>query len=245
MLISLGDWFDNFHDSPKDSMRTAIFILELFEKFKDRFVWLLGNHDLPYIYPEAYDRLRCSGNTVDKLMAIQNIFREHLDRTKLRLMYKIKQGKCKDIALSHAGLSRYHFANKKKNISLAFADSLCAEALQSLAEMEDNPMIGVSSILEAGMGRGGPLPVGGITWQDWHREFRPFSNISQIVGHTPTHNPIIVDAAFNAIHPSEGALDTGLVYHIAPDVSYNINIDTHLNHFLTIENGKITIYKNE
>ena len=84
----------------------------------------------------------------------------------------------------------------------------------------------------------------GITWQDWYRDFTPIKNISQIVGHTPSQNPQVIDGSRIAIAPDAGSLETGLEYHIAPDISYNFNIDTHLNHYMIIENGKIILHKN-
>jgi len=244
-LISLGDWFDNFHDSPEDSMRTAMYILDLYEELGDNFIWLMGNHDIPYLFPETYDILRCSGNTFDKLTIIQKIFKDRLQRARLMLAYRIKYAKKKDIILSHAGVSRYHFATKSGNISSKRVLDLCHETTGTLFRMEGDPMVEqYLPILKAGRARRGDMPVGGITWQDWNLEFRPHPQISQIVGHTPTQNPQIMDGNGSAIAPDKGTLETGLEYHLAPGVSYNFNIDTHLNHYMIIENGKITIHRN-
>lgn len=244
-LVSLGDWFDNFHDTPEDSMRTAMRILDLYEELGDNFVWLLGNHDVPYVFPETYDLLRCSGNTAVKLATIQKVFEDKLDKRKVKLAYRIKHTKKKDIILSHAGVSRYHFATIDGNLSSKRVLTMCDEALDRLCAREDDPMIGgYELMLMAGKARMGSLPVGGITWQDWNLEFRPHPQISQIVGHTPTRNPQVMNGSGSAIAPDEGTLETGLVYNLAPGVSYNFNIDTHLNHYMIIENGKITIHTN-
>ena len=244
-LISLGDWFDNFYDSPEDSMRTAMYILDLYEELGDNFIWLMGNHDIPYLFPETYDRLTCSGNTFDKLIIIQEVFEDKLQRARLRLAYRIKYAKKKDIILSHAGVSRYHFAKHSGNISSKRVLDLCHETMGTLFRMEEDPMVeGYLPILKAGRARRGDMPVGGITWLDWNLEFRPHPQISQIVGHTPTQNPQIMDGNGSAIAPDKGTLETGLEYHLAPGVSYNFNLDTHLNHYMIIENGKITIHRN-
>lgn len=244
-LVSLGDWFDNFHDTPEDSARTATRILDLYEKLGDNFIWLLGNHDVPYVFPETYYLLRCSGNTTAKLDAIQKVFEGKLDTRKVKLAYRIKYAKKKDIVLSHAGVSKHHFATINGNLSSKRVLTMCDEAIDRLCAREDNPMVGgYEPILMAGRARMGRLPVGGITWQDWNMEFNPHPQISQIVGHTPTRNPQVMNGSGSTIAPDEGTLETGLVYNLAPGVSYNFNIDTHLNHYMIIENGKITIYTN-
>jgi hypothetical protein len=43
--------------------------------------------------------------------------------------------------------------------------------------------------LDAGFARGGLQVVGGITWLDWHDEFKPVSHLNQIVGHMQLKNP--------------------------------------------------------
>ena len=241
-LVSLGDWFDNFNDTPSDAKKTAEFILYLYDKYGDNFIWLLGNHDVPYVFPEAYKYARCSGVTLDKLEVIQDVFQHNLDTRKLKLAYRIKFRTKKDIILSHAGVSRYHFG---MNVSGKKVVKMCDDAIDALHKLEMLPPIGrIPAILHAGKARGGWQGRGGINWLDWNMEFSPIAVMSQIVGHTPTQNPQIIDAEGNYIAPTEGSLETGLCYHIAPEVSYNINIDTHLNHYMIIENGKITIYTN-
>lgn len=251
-LISLGDWFDNFYDSPEDSMRTAMYILDLYEELGDNFIWLMGNHDIPYLFPETFDETRCSGTTRAKLKAIQEVFADRLDRKRIRLHYEIKLGARKyPLFLSHAGVSKYHFAHKLTGTVMpGYIRSKCNKVMDMLFEMEDNPMIGGEelSILMAGRARMGSLPTGGIIWQDWNLEFEPLPRVSQIVGHTPTHNPQVIDHAGQAIAPDEGTLETGLSYHIKIGFNYNFNIDTHLNNYVIVENGKtpkITLFRNE
>ena len=73
-LISLGDWFDDFYDTPAQAKKTAERIIELYSKYGENFIWLLGNHDIPYLFPGTYDYYACSGNTRDKIKTIQEVF---------------------------------------------------------------------------------------------------------------------------------------------------------------------------
>ena len=239
-LISLGDWFDNFGDTPKDAEQTAEYILKLYHEYEENFIWILGNHDVPYVFPGSFDYTRCSGVTEAKLKLAAKTFEQNLDTSKLKLAYRIKFKNKKDIILSHAGVSKYHFG---LNVSGKKAIKMCDEALSALHKLEKMPSIGgVPDILQAGRARGGQHIRGGINWQDWNMEFSPIPVMSQIVGHTPLHNPCIIDAEGKGIAPTGGTLETGFYYHMAPEISYNINLDTHLNHYIVIENAKITIH---
>lgn len=71
-------------------------------------------------------------------------------------------------------------------------------------------------MLAAGKARGGNVDCGGITWCDFNKEFDPITNISQIFGHTPGDR----------------------VRDIFLGKSENHCLDTHLNDYAIIKNGK-------
>jgi hypothetical protein len=237
-LISLGDWFDDFYDSPMHAENTANYILKLYSKYGENFIWLLGNHDVPYLFPATYDRRACSGNTRDKLKVINKVFQGSSPlgfRPKLAHVVEIDE--CLPIVLSHAGVSEHHFGHPlEKDISAASVLSRCLIAETFLALGLDDPILG------AGMARGGREPVGGINWLDWNHEYAPVEGLSQIVGHTPLHAPMVIDECRASITPDDKmpAIDR---YRLKPGKSYNVNIDTHLENYITIENNEILIHK--
>jgi hypothetical protein len=237
-LISLGDWFDDFYDTPDHAERTANYILKLYSKYGERFIWLMGNHDVPYLYPALYDRYACSGTTRDKLKAINKVFLGSRPLGfKPKLAHVINVENCLPIILSHAGVSEYHFGQPlEKHISADSVLSRCYIAESFLGLGVDNP------ILSAGRARGGQEEVGGIDWLDWSYEYAPVEGLSQIVGHTPRSRPQVIDELRTNVTPDEvlPSLDR---YILQPDKSYNINIDTHLEHYLTLENNELLIHQ--
>lgn len=238
-LISLGDWFDDFYDTPVHTQKTAEYILKLYSVYGDKFVWLLGNHDVPYLFPAMYDYYACSGNTREKAKVIKDVFK---DTTKplgydVHLAYSVKVDNCKDIVLSHAGVSETHFSKPfVESIDYRSVFERCEEALKNTELLARDP------VLSAGIARGGVEIVGGITWLDWRYEFEPISSISQIVGHTPLSVPEMVDDLRVSVLPDE-TLPSLKKYRINPNKTFNVNIDTHLEHYITIEGNELCIHK--
>ena len=80
-----------------------------------------------------------------------------------------------------------------------------------------------SPLTVAGRGRGGDANVGGVFWQDWTNEFVPVEGLNQIVGHSAHKTDVRMKISEN---------------------SYNICLDTNLNHVILIyENGTSEIVK--
>ena len=238
-LVSLGDWFDDFYDTSMQARKTAEYIIDLFSKHGENFTWLLGNHDIPYLFPSMYDYYACSGNTREKVRAIQEVFGGCSMPLgyKVELAHVVKVEGCLDIVLSHAGVSEDHFA-------MPFVDCVTSQAVLDRCEQafRNLKLLFQDPILCAGHARGGRDGVGGITWLDWHDEFQPVASISQIVGHSPVSHPQIIDEFFTRIFPDESlpSLDR---YMLKPGKSYNINIDTHLENYITIENNELLVHK--
>lgn len=113
--------------------------------------------------------------------------------------------------LSHAGIDRYWLEGAPD--PLARLQQLEAEALDSLHKGRSHPVI-----FSCAASRNGPDPYPGVLWMDWG-DFRPVPGLNQIVGHTPLRNP----DEFSQ-----------------PD-SINWCVDTHLNHYAVLEDGKLTL----
>lgn len=243
-LVSLGDWFDDFYDTIDMARETAEYLVELQNTYGDKFIWLLGNHDVPYVFSSVADAYWCSGNTTDKMKCILQVFNGRLSKSTPKLVHIISIKGLKKIYLSHAGLCKEHFANPMDDISeFKFTPKIVNERCQRALLNCD---IGITdNLFRAGRARYGPLPYGGVTWLDWYAEFSPIKGISQIVGHTPLQgNPMIIDDKSKIILP-DTAVDgiDYLRYTLKPNKTFNINMDTHLNNYAILADGMLEVHQ--
>jgi hypothetical protein len=170
--IFLGDYFDDFHDTPAHMRATCQWLKAALEDPADQF--LLGNHCFAYLSYELGVRWGfCSGWTLAK----QQIFHEYFPADTLleRSQWMLQ---CQGWLISHAGLSNeiYRSFSKRKTSDEIF--HWVADAGNALTAGVAHPAF------LAGVDRGGPQRVGGILWCDWER-FKPIPGIRQTVGHTP------------------------------------------------------------
>lgn len=89
-------------------------------------------------------------------------------------------------------------------------------------------------LFKAGSARGGPEPVGGVTWCDWDQEFEPTPGLHQIVGHTPASSVRItmLEDRTGVITRQTLALDAneGKDVNRGESASTNLCLDTRLRH---------------
>ena len=164
-VVFLGDYFDDYGDDVRDARRTAMWLRDRIEKTDD--IFLLGNHDVAYMYPRAPE-LYCPGFTASKARGIGEILRpEHWQR--LRLAHA-EQG----WLLSHAGFHPVWL----KEPTVKWVLRRCNKVMQQAKRGVFDPILGT------GEDRGGPQLFGGPLWMDWD-SLVPMAGISQIVGHTP------------------------------------------------------------
>lgn len=170
----LGDYLDDFHDTPAHAKSTAEWMRRQIEA-GHRLLW--GNHDLPYAYlPEIHG---CPGYTPAKAHAVRAVLgREHWER--LRLWYVLPD-EPRPWILSHAGIEQAWLPVGVDPVS--FLPELEAEALERLHQGASHPLFFYCS-----PARGGHDPYSGPLWMDWG-DFRPIGGLNQIVGHTPMRNP--------------------------------------------------------
>ena len=167
-VIFLGDYFDDFGDNVNDARRTATWLVRQMEQ--PNRVFLLGNHDAPYLFPD-WAALYCPGFTKVKARGIREILRpEHWRRFQLST---VEHG----WLISHAGFHPRFVAGLDAN----GIGELSARALKNAARGVIDPILG------AGLDRDGLQPVGGVLWMDW-ASLVPIAGIHQIVGHTPGHS---------------------------------------------------------
>lgn len=193
-VVFLGDYFDNYGDTPDDAMKSAIWLKQSL-KMPNR-IHLYGTHDLWYRFP-SNPYIGASGNTIEKYYAIQKILDSN-DWNLLKL-YHYEQ----DYLMTHAGIhpyliSEYVYRNRdifdkyivNNNLQLGTQDIIN----KIVKPATENALKRVSqgftdTRLDAGFARGGRQPVGGIIWLDWNREFEPVPYLNQIVGHTEHKYP--------------------------------------------------------
>lgn len=213
-VIQIGDFFDDFNDTPQIAQKTATFICELLEN--PNFIWLAGNHDTAVMYCKGKGSFYgCSGFTFEKQKIIQSVMGDRLYENQLAYWTGITPTDPNGFLLSHAGLHPSYLpyipGQTIYNFNWNWLEGRLKEAqIRAKSGIPD-------CFLAAGTIRGGSEPYGGITWLDWS-DFEPIAGIRQIVGHTRNYAPRrIIDA----------------------NGDDNWCLDTHLNHYgiLTIEKG--------
>lgn len=186
LVVFLGDYFDT-HRKPRErasAIDTCAWLDAARERFGERAVFLLGNHDIQYL--EA--RPACLARRTPRFLGT---------RCGSAFTHNTAKRVAKDLSpefwraarlfvcvngwlLSHAGLAVALWpAATTTGESLARLDAQCREALDALALRRP-----VHPLLQAGRVRGGDAPVGGFTWLDWDDEFEDALPLPQIVGHT-------------------------------------------------------------
>ncbi len=164
-VVFLGDYFDDFNDTPGDAINTARWLRARMDSHDD--IFLLGNHDASYLFPDSPE-LECPGFTRQKSRVIHEILQSlHWGRFQLA---HFEQG----WLMSHAGFHPEWMMKPTVKTILA----RCKMAM-SLAKSRV-----VDPILGAGKDRGGEQKIGGPLWMDW-KSLIPILHINQLVGHTP------------------------------------------------------------
>ena len=164
-VVFLGDYFDDFDDTPGDVMNTARWLSARMDAGED--IFLLGNHDAAYLFPDS-PQLECPGFTRQKSRAIHEIMKPvHWQRLQLA---HFEQG----WLMSHAGFHPVWI--KEPNVEKIM--SRCEKAMDAAKRRIVDPILG------AGEDRGGLQKFGGPLWMDFDN-FMPIPGINQLVGHTP------------------------------------------------------------
>jgi hypothetical protein len=170
-IVFLGDYFDQFHDTPSDAERTAKWLVQSLTD--PRRTHIIGNHDASYLW--LVDSTFCPGFTWEKANVIRDVLGE--DSKGKFLFHTWVDG----WLLTHAGLS---------------ADwvTVPVDLLPKWIENEGKAARSAFDhgkhhwFAEVGRTRGGLRPAGGILWCD-HLELAPISEVRQIYGHTPAAEP--------------------------------------------------------
>lgn len=217
-VICLGDFFDDFGDTPEQNIETAKWLKKQLKK--DNFIALYGNHDIGYQYPENQFAL-CSGWTKNKSDAINSILSKK-DWNKTKWFYNLDN----KWLLTHAGLTKYFLP-----INTELTIEWICDWLENQSKIANIKLESGDShwFYRAGQDRGGLLPYGGIIWSDC-RNFQGIDGINQIFGHTPRQflNESGVWLDINGKISDNACIDSWLNWYVVYD-GKNINIKSYKN----------------
>ena len=174
-VVFLGDYLDPYSREGitfEDALNEFKQILEFKEKYSDKVVLLVGNHDMHYIKLEFMD---CSRLNVYRRVEIHDLFMNNID--KFQLIYEIN-----NYLFSHAGV--YLEWTKKYEITLKELSNFKKFIKERWNTLED-----------VSYERGGWCKVGSCIWADIRESIQnelPVIFKKQIVGHTQMQeNPYI------------------------------------------------------
>ncbi len=185
-IVFLGDYFDPKLNTAASADRVAEFFLGLPEQLGKPTHFLVGNHDLPYLYDlqcrwqgemPIENPYRCSGYMPERSRWIAKFWDQEFCSRLQPILFANRY------ALTHAGLHRRHFEGLPAGQEPTFAAlELLAQRLKvSLDNLQQRPEPQLFAIAPA---RGGADPVGSVTWLDWNDEFEDDLPWPQLIGHT-------------------------------------------------------------
>jgi 3',5'-cyclic AMP phosphodiesterase CpdA len=171
-VVFLGDYVDSFTISDEAILENLRQIIELKKREPEKFVLLLGNHDVQYLH---YPHNRCSGFRASMQKDLTYLFDENKKFFNLAYQYK-------NYLFTHAGLSTVWYWELMRLpvvIRLSETSENLADLLNKLEETNARFML-----YSAGYHRGGS-GHGGILWADRQETIRDsLDGYHQIVGHT-------------------------------------------------------------
>ena len=229
-IVFLGDYFDNFQDTPKIAQGTARWLKGSL-RAPNR-VHLLGNHDAWYALPKQEDLLG-TGFTEEKRSAINTILAPE-DWAKIKMAHWTQGFWC-----SHAGLP----PTKTPKAAAALARKLEKTWQKLLGENRG-----------ASPGKKTPHHIKYTLWARW-ADFMPQRHVHQIVGHTIVREPA-KKIGFGDLKEKNSKdpevfqieyYETGFCYRADIDLytaSMNVCLDTHNRHIGIIEGGKLKTIPN-
>lgn len=183
-FIFVGDYFDQFGDTPEINASTAHWLKTTMEEHPN-WIFLKGNHD------EIYDprvNVMCSGYSTAKKTAINEVLSIE-DWDKLKYFHFENKW-----WFSHAGITKYWFGQPMH-------ESITPERVQRVIDdaiIKQRSNSTENAIWASSPRRGGNSVVGSILWQDW-RDLELIPNFKQVVGHTPiSHIQAISDNVINS-----------------------------------------------
>lgn len=182
-VIFLGDYLDPYPSegiSIEDAIKIFKEIIALKEKYPEKVILLLGNHDVHYLwFKEAAFATRFSFAKVVDIMGLFHFNKELFSIVHSEFVVD------KTYLFSHAGINRKWLKYNNLELPLTGVDSF-------LKGLYDNAE-GRTMLFQIGTSRGGKNPSSGLVWADYIFDMGAGKenigdNYYQIVGHTRSFN---------------------------------------------------------
>lgn len=217
-VVFLGDYFDDFGDTPEAAGATAGWLAESLADASR--VHLVGNHDLNYM--SRLPGLHCVGRNHLKAEAVA---RRGVEWSRLEpFCWLGAAGGEEDMGAgsawlcTHAGLSAAFLESIRPGAGAADVADVLGAARADLDRIDDaghrHPF------LQAGRARGGWDVSGGIVWCDYNEEYSDVPGLRQIFGHT------------RGARARRGRTAGGGEHHC---------IDTVLRHYIVYADGEVSV----
>jgi predicted MPP superfamily phosphohydrolase len=185
-VVFIGDYVDSFDKSDTEIFNNLKTIIDKKIENAEKFVLLLGNHDIHYI---QFPQYRCSGFRPEAQFDLTELF--HENRQYFQIAYQIK-----NYLFTHAGVSNSWYKHnfkyfKKKKDTLA-------DTLNEMYMTKE----GRDTLFQCSQLRGGIDKSSGIVWADKRETKDDFLyGYHQIVGHTrvPDFDTVNLDGLDSSI----------------------------------------------
>lgn len=204
-FVFLGDACDNWGATQEDNLRIIKLLIEIKEKYGEKFVWLMGNHDWGYYD----DSIRSSGHILPGAANVMHLLEDAIDMWEL--FYTDGEN-----LFSHAGMSK------------SFLQSTLKISMHDLKHSRgiNNPLN------QVGYASGGTSLTPSFLWARPEEVDTPPKEVvkRQIVGHTPVKtikevNGLIVCDTMSQYRDGSFIGDKSLLV-IEDNKCYAINGDT-------------------
>ena len=242
-IVFIGDYFDDFNDTPAMVAETADWLHHSVNQ--ENRIHLVGNHDIMYWFKNN-SSLHCAGHEQYKSVTI-NDFVTSKDWEKLVFYYNLDN----KWLLTHAGLHPYWInpSNFKRKEIMSYTlkqacSKLAIESIKAKKSFQKNEMHWFAM---PGYSRcSNSYCYGGLLWCDWDEEFHPVGGLHQIVGHTPNH-----ELFWLYLKEGDTNFQSAPWNKVCPELSnkssYNICLDSQpgSRYYAIYEDGQLSIHNNE
>lgn len=162
-MVFVGDYVDDWDNKAEDGIKCLDLAIEL---SKDH-TFILGNHDIAYLFPEHHWVYGAQKEYIKE-------FSSRLNKIDHQLSFCVD-----NILCTHAGLDASFYPQ-----NFIYKGNTDLNQLTNWIELQTINI--TSPLLKSGAGRSGRGRKGGITWCDFYDEFEPIADIIQVFGHTKT-----------------------------------------------------------
>lgn len=185
--IFLGDYVDPYPEEGIDAdaaLNNFKEIIKLNNRNPNKIAFLLGNHDLHYMFDNFVTSTRYSKKNATAYSQLFNA-----NKNLFNLAYQCSQNG-KEYLFTHAGLVIEWF---ERNMDIMETDYASADALNKLLTVPG----GIQSLSELSFYRGGLYNEGSIVWSDVREKLsknhREITDFYQIFGHTMLKEGCMID----------------------------------------------------